>query len=439
MLPQNISSLYIHFPFCSSFCNYCDFYKVPYPTSDHTAYNPQFKSRLMVERYQEYLQSSLSQLKKMHAAFNFKFSPLETLYLGGGSPSLWGEKGAFFIKNFLFDNKLQFNASAKNTNENYEFTLEVNPGIPGGLDSLEQWREVAKVNRLSVGIQTLDENYFPALERKHTLKDVQLLLEYLSTTKFNSEGWNYSVDLLIGLPEERKNKRHKRNIIKELETILSYHPSHISTYILTPKCGYHKKLQRLQRILPTEEEVCQEYLAVSEFLTQKGFIHYEVSNFSLPGRQSKHNLKYWRLESVAALGPSATGLMMFPQSEKRAYRYKWHKWPFKNKDLNCSSFLKREQDIFNHFNGKSKYWAEKLGDEEIWTERVYLLLRTNLGLDPTDFFDEEGYKRFLQLLNIWQEKGYLAENRTTANTAVRLSTKGFLLLDTLMVEICAIK
>ena len=143
---------------------------------------------------------------------------------------------------------------------------------------------------------------------------------------------------------------------------------------------------------------------LSTFLKDRGFNHYEVSNFSLPGKESKHNLKYWSLDSVAALGPSGTG---FLKDAVGGFRYKWNVHDVGIKE-------------------------EALSKRELELERVYLGLRTFKGLDTNEVFNRESDKALNSLVKKWDLLGYL---RSIEKGRVKLSPKGFLLLDSIMDDI----
>ena len=294
--------------------------------------------------------------------------PLETLYIGGGTPSLWGRPGALFLKE-LFAGYGLFGTEGR------EWTLEVNPDS-SSLASLSAFQDLG-LNRFSLGIQAFHQKYLEALDRIHGIEEVKKALSL-----FHSKGLRFSVDIMLGLPFSKGRK-----VVEELKNVLHYGPEHLSLYILTVKKNYpHYKA------LPSEEACEEEYLKASEFLQTQGFIHYEVSNFSRPRCESQHNLRYWRSESVAALGPSAVGFF----SEENI-RYRWR-----------PSYHKANVD------------CETLSDEGRRIEEVYLGLRTTDGIE----------KRFLapSLLEAWRKRGYL---RGLGERAV-LGPRGFLMLDSLM-------
>lgn len=299
-----------------------------------------------------------------------ELSPLETVYLGGGTPSLWGKNGAEFFKKL----KLSLLPEA-------EFTMEIDPGTWSD-ELLQSWKEIG-LNRISIGTQSLDPEFLKIMDRVHGLEDSIRFLE-----KMKRDNWNYSLDFLLAIPFSREKKR---NIRKELDLLLEHSPKHISLYILNARSKY----PHIQHI-PDDEYIRKEYLFVSEYLRSKGFHHYEVSNFALPGFESKHNMKYWEGRSVAALGPTGTGYLSLNSQE--AVRYKW-------------KVSNPEVEI------------EKLGEAELSLEETYLSLRTSTGWKP-----KKPDGKLLRTFESWEKKNY----GTFRNGRIVLSSEGFLMLDSLM-------
>lgn len=366
-MPKNIDSLYLHFPFCSHLCNYCDFYK-KIPLNKAADY----------ESFHNYLRQTYQVHQSLIEEFGYSWAPLKTLYIGGGTPSLWGKEGKIFLENFLKEKSLQFDSEC-------EFTLEVNPGA-WTEEVMSEWRALG-ANRFSLGIQSLEEKMIKYLDRVHTIDDVYKTLEY-----FKKNNLNFSVDFMLGLPYSQENQR---DVIGELKRALSFGPSHFSVYILTVKENY-KHFQNL----PSEEWIEKEFLDVAQFLKENGFIHYEVSNFSMPGKQSKHNLNYWKSETVAALGPSATG---FLKEERIRYKWKPNSFEFEREDLT---------------------------EEEFRLEKIYMAIRSEEGINLSDFSLE-----FELLTLTWKEAGLMIID----NGVVRLTSKGYLLIDSLMNDFFKLK
>jgi len=356
----NATSLYVHVPFCRHLCNYCDFYKVKHSNSAE------------LERFSQFLTSSWLHHKNLLTEQAVVIKSWETIYLGGGTPSLWGEKGALDFANLIKEIP---------TTNNCEFTMEVDPGT-WTENLLKSWQDIG-LNRISVGTQALDEKFLNILDRSHSLDESLNFLNFL-----NQHHWNFSLDFLLGAPFSIENKR---DLKREIDLLLSYGPKHISLYILNARSKY----PHLSAI-PHDDYVRDEYLFVSDYLGSKGFIHYEVSNFALPGFESKHNQKYWRSETVLGLGPSAVGYLNLRSDF--ALRYKW----------------KVSQPTFQ---------LEELKTEEIELEKMYLSLRTLEGM-PLN-------KLPSQVTSSWISQG-LAH---ISGERLILTPKGWVILDSLMDDI----
>lgn len=362
-----IRSLYLHFPFCAHLCNYCDFFKSV----------PQDKEKDF-QGFAQYLEQCNQVHSDLLKKFQYTVEPFETFYIGGGTPSLWFTMGAQTLKEF-------FQKNGWSLSEKVEATLEVNPGgwTREGLDAFRLFG----MNRFSLGIQSLNERFLKILDRYHDLNHVHETLNY-----FNEHQLNFSVDFMLGLPY---SKDYKRDVIGELTEILKYRPKHISLYILTIKSNYVHKDH-----MPDDEWIESEYLKVAEFLAENGFVHYEVSNFAKPGFESKHNLRYWEAETVAALGPSATGFL-----KEQKLRYKWKPYKF-------------------------EFEEEILTESEMEFERIYLNLRCFKGLDTDQYFKtltDEKIQAWQTLIQKWETSGYLK-----SKSPVILNSKGFLIMDSLM-------
>jgi oxygen-independent coproporphyrinogen-3 oxidase len=265
-----------------------------------------------------------------------------------------------------------------------EFTMEVDPGTwkPGMIKS---WRDIG-LNRISIGTQSLDPVFLKIMDRVHSLEETHELLSYCQR-----EQLNFSLDFLLGIPFSKEKNRDIKN---ELDQLLQYGPKHISLYILNARSKYP-----FIDSLPDDEYIREEYLMVSEYLQSKGFKHYEVSNFALPGFESRHNMKYWRGESVAALGPTGTGLL--PLSKNSGVRYKWKV-------------------------SRAEFETEDLGADEMNLEHIYLSLRTSEGWQPKNLT-----LRHEKLFQEWVDR----ELGIFEMGTMRLKPSGFVILDSLMDEL----
>ena len=374
-----VSSLYLHFPFCKHLCNYCDFYK--HKLTDYS----------QILEFEQLLEQSWEVHENLLLQHNANLAELETLYLGGGTPSLWAKAGAIFFKENFIGKRLRLAS-------NCEFTMEVDPGT-WTQDTIDAWRDNG-VNRFSLGVQAYDDRQLEILDRNHRVSDVKKTLEYFQKLKVN-----FSLDFIIGLPEYDGTKRDIRS---ELLNMMDYAPSHFSVYILQTRKNY----PHLSK-LPDDNIQSDQYLEVVELLEANGFNQYEISNFSKSGKESKHNYKYWNYESVAAIGANATGLIV---NGEQATRYQW-------KSLSAG------------------YQIEALDYESWRIEKVYLALRTKKGLDIS--FIVKSYQgknsesvitsKIKKAMQRWRELGYLAkECYLESSSVISLNPRGLLMLDSIM-------
>jgi len=333
-----------------------------------------------LKSFHEYLSESMESHQSFLTANGYKLDNLETIYIGGGTPSLWGSEGILFLRELL--TKYEINLS-----KDLEFTCELNPGSWKS-QSVQQMIDLG-VNRFSIGVQAFDEKLLKALDRIHSLNDVEHTLGVMSGL-----GVNFSIDLMLGLP---KIKNHLRDLEGEVKRLMKYNPGHISSYILTVNKSYiHNK------DIPDEDNIADEYLMFSDLLKNYNFDHYEVSNFSKIGNRSRHNLAYWKSDSVAALGPSATGYLNGGISSQR---YKWK-------------------------TSGASFTTEKIDSAQMALEELYLRLRTNLGTNLLKFLKPSANKKKLfDLLKSWEDSGLL-HNGDIGNLA--LSSKGYLSSDMLL-------
>jgi oxygen-independent coproporphyrinogen III oxidase len=268
------AGIYIHIPFCKSRCSYCDFATDVYRNNES------------VERYV----NALCQEIENYALTNVQASAnlVETLYFGGGTPSLLAAKQLEKIlntlqKHFIFTEKI-------------EFTLEMNPATVT-LEKLQDFKSLG-VNRASFGVQTFDDRALKILARGHDANDVYNTFRLLRQALFD----NISFDLIGGLPNQTlENWEDNLNHALELET------EHLSLYLLEICDGtpLAEQIRSQRQPLPDEELSAKMYEVMVEKVTDFGYEQYEISAFSKPQFQSKHNSKYWLCEPVVAFGVSA--------------------------------------------------------------------------------------------------------------------------------------
>ncbi len=263
-----MAGIYIHIPFCKQACHYCNF---------HFATSLQYKNELIV-----------ALLKEIALQKNYLVNePVDTIYFGGGTPSLCSNEE---IKNIVAALRLSFTVA-----DDAEITLEANPDDITE-EKLADWKTI-DINRLSIGVQSFFEEDLLWMNRAHTAGQAISSLD-LAVKQFD----NITVDLIYGTPQ-MTNEKWKQNVA----TVLSLNIPHLSCYALTvePKTPLEKmiKLQKSDNINPDKQS--EQFLLLMEWMEQAGYEQYEISNFAKPGWRSRHNSSYWRSKNYLGLGPSA--------------------------------------------------------------------------------------------------------------------------------------
>ncbi len=258
------AGLYVHFPFCEAKCPYCHFYSVPWTAAGGLTW--------------------LGGLEREAASVPDPGLGFDTIYIGGGTPSLLGGSDVAAVRDIV---------RARFPLEIGEFTLEANPCA--GEDALfEGWRE-AGVTRLSVGAQSFDDDILAVLGRRYTAAEALGFCRSARRAGFDA----LAVDLMIGVPGETPGA-----VDRTLEALLSIGPDHVSAYFLENVEGL-PLAKALERHPVDEDAAVESYERVRTALEAAGLARYEISNFARPGKECRHNLKYWRYEPYIGLGPSA--------------------------------------------------------------------------------------------------------------------------------------
>ncbi|MCB1026029.1 MAG: radical SAM family heme chaperone HemW [Acidobacteria bacterium] len=267
---MNNAGIYIHIPFCKSRCSYCDFATDVYRDNDS------------VERYVSALVTEITNSELQIT------SRVETIYFGGGTPSLLSSNQ---LEKILFAIRQRFEFET-----NIEFTLEMNPATVS-LEKLRDFKSLG-VNRASFGVQTFDDRALKILARGHDSHDARSTFALLRDAGYE----NISFDLIGGLPNQTL-----KDWEKNLDEALALDPEHLSLYLLeihesTPLA---EQIRSQRQPLPDEDLAGEMYELMVEKVGAGGFDQYEISNFSKPGYESKHNNKYWLCEPVFGFGVSA--------------------------------------------------------------------------------------------------------------------------------------
>lgn len=268
---NKIEAIYIHIPFCDHICTYCDFYKM-------------IAKDTLKEKYIKYLIKELELKNKI-----YDFSDIKTIYIGGGTPSS--------IKTYLLKELFIKIKELINLDKISEYTFEANPcDISYDLAKL---LKKYQINRISLGVQSLNNKKLSILGRNHTKKEVINAINILQ----NSKIYNINADIIYGIGNE------KFNLIKrDLKILSRMNLTHFSTYslILEQKTILSQKLAKNEFKLMNEEKEKKIYYQIIKYLQKKGYYQYEISNFSKPNFESTHNLTYWNNEHYLGIGANAS-------------------------------------------------------------------------------------------------------------------------------------
>lgn len=265
---KNNVGIYVHVPFCAAKCAYCDFYSVTGKP----------------ELWDNYVTRMIADLQQQ-AAFCENWT-VDTIYFGGGTPSLLGGDRLSTLLQAIYQ--------YYTVQPDAEITVEANPDSMTD-DFLTTTRAVG-VNRLSMGIQSADDDMLRAIGRIHTFQQAKDAFFRARQAGFD----NLSVDLMYALPGQTVEQ-----LAQSMDALLELHPEHLSCYGLTLEP--HTPLGRQNPVLPNEDTQADMYLMLCRKMAQAGFEHYEISNFAKPGCRSRHNSRYWQQAPYLGFGPGAHG------------------------------------------------------------------------------------------------------------------------------------
>jgi oxygen-independent coproporphyrinogen III oxidase len=368
---------YLHLPFCAERCGYCSFNTAPYEPG-------------AMDRFLSALCGEIDLVAGLPWAAG---TTLHTVFVGGGTPSLATEEQMAAVLEGL---RRRFSLAP-----GAEITVECNPESVSRR-RLEGYRR-AGVNRISLGVQSLDDRILPRLNRLHSARQAHQAFEAARQAGFD----NISADLIYGLPG-LDGPVWERTV----RDMLGWEPDHFSAYALTLDEGSLWHAAGVTE-LPDEDEITGQYWALTRLAREAGYEHYEVSNYARPGRRSAHNQIYWHAEEYLALGPGAAGFLgdVRYTNVKPVERY-------------CTLVERFAAPVAAH---------EVLTARQRIAERLILGLRLVDGI-PTAWLDERirlEPGRLPALLTAWRRRGLLVEDGGRA----RLTEEGFLLSDALFVEL----
>jgi oxygen-independent coproporphyrinogen-3 oxidase len=380
------ASLYIHIPFCVSHCDYCDFYSEVVPSRGRGASD-------LIDRFTHLLCTELDIVLDRYA-----LDMVPTLYIGGGTPSVLGRNGLAKLLDHL--------ASGMNRWPD-EVTVEANPESVD--ESLFIMLKDRGVHRLSLGIQSLQEAPRRAVNRSGTVVQCFAALE-LAERLFPEA---FSVDLMAGLPFQTQ-----AGLCKDIDHILAAGATHVSLYslILEETTPLARNVRSGKIPLPPEEEAEEIWLAGRAALTRKGLFPYEVSNFAKPGYESRHNMRYWRMENWIGCGPGASSTII-TETTGTGIRY--------TNRPNLEAYLSWSGEGF-------PAWDEEVLDRDtLLKESLMMGFRTIYGPDEQLFegrFHQSIESLIPETLRIWEHQGFLQDRR------LALNSEGLLLLNSFLVD-----
>ncbi|MDB8641942.1 radical SAM family heme chaperone HemW [Streptococcus australis] len=363
------TSAYVHIPFCTQICYYCDFSKV-------------FIKNQPVDAYLEHL---------IQETRSYEIGKLRTLYIGGGTPTALSAQQLAYLLTEL--------PKVMDLSGVEEFTIEANPGDldPDKIAVLKD----SQVNRVSLGVQTFDNKMLKKIGRSHQEQDIYDNIRHLKQAGFD----NISIDLIYALPGQTMDQV-KENVAKAIDLDIP----HMSLYslILENHTVFMNRMRRGKLPLPKEELEAEMFEYIIEELEKAGFEHYEISNFSKPGFESCHNLVYWDNAEYYGLGAGASGYV-------DGIRYKNH-GPIRH-------YLEAVEA------GKARITEEHLTLEEKMEEELFLGLRKKTGVSKARFEEKFGVsfdQRYGQVVASLTEQGLLVPD----DKQVRMTKRGLFLGDT---------
>ncbi|HEO2827831.1 TPA: oxygen-independent coproporphyrinogen III oxidase [Streptococcus agalactiae] len=363
------TSAYVHIPFCTQICYYCDFSKV-------------FIKSQPVDAY---LQALIREFR------SYDITELRTLYIGGGTPTS--------ISAVQLDYLLTELSRDLNLNTLEEFTIEANPGDLT-VDKIEVLQKSA-VNRVSLGVQTFNDKHLKRIGRSHNEAQIYSTIDALKTAGFQ----NISIDLIYALPGQTMD-----DVRSNVAKALSLNIPHLSLYslILEHHTVFMNKMRRGKLHLPTEDLEAEMFEYIISEMERNGFEHYEISNFTKPGFESRHNLMYWDNVEYYGVGAGASGYL-------DGIRYR-NRGPIQH-------YLKGVSE------GNARLSEEVLSKNEMMEEELFLGLRKKEGVSIGKFEQKFGTsfeKRYGQIVQELQSDGLLKEN----NGFIQMTKKGLFLGDT---------
>ena len=376
-IKQQMAGIYIHIPFCKQRCSYCAFYST-------TLYN-------IRERYVDALCKEIAMRKEYAGG-----APIETIYLGGGTPSTLSMEQLKRICDTVY--------AAYQVSPAPEVTIECNPDdlTPDFLAQLK----VLPFNRISMGVQSFNDTQLKRLGRRHDAAKARQAVANARTAGYS----NISIDLIFALPGSTIDEWEH-----DLESAIALRPDHLSAYNLTYEEGtpMHRALERGDFTELSEEDNITQFQMLISRLKEAGYRHYEISNFALPGRESRHNSSYWNDTPYIGCGAAA------------------HSYNGTSRQWNIADI---QEYIKGIENGNPVFEIEELTEEERYNDTILTRLRTAEGI-PLEWMKKKFGKRLNDYMQSAAEKEIAFGNLKAENGHLSLSEKGIFISDAVIREL----
>lgn len=368
-----MNGVYIHIPFCKSKCPYCDFYSYIGNCNEQ----------------KEYVSAVLDEITTLRRSGDYVKNGFQadTLYIGGGTPSVLPPED---LTRIITAARNRFGIG-----ENAEITVECNPS--SDIEALLPCFRKSGVNRVSLGMQSAVDVERRALGRSADKSRLANVIELLKNNGIE----NISLDIMLGIPLQTQ-----KSLEETLNFAIKCKVTHISAYILKIEDGTFFDLHRDRYDFPDDDTVCDFYNQCADTLENAGFSHYEISNFALPGFESRHNTKYWLGEEYLGIGAAAHSFV----GKKR--------FLFKN---DTQSFIRGDKPIFDGNGGDAQ-------------EEIMLRLRLKEGLNLSDLKQKHGFdaaKNITKKAPLFEKQGFVNFDGKTLS----LTRKGFLVSNSIIAEL----
>lgn len=375
-------SIYIHWPYCLSKCPYCDF-------NSHVS-----KEKIDQDQYSSLIKKELDHYSEVMNSKN-----ISSIFFGGGTPSLMDPSVVYEILNHI-EKKFKFDAKT-------EITLEANP-TSVELDKFRHYSDFG-INRVSIGVQSLNDIDLKKLGRNHTSKEAIRAIE-IAHQYFNS----ISIDLIYSRPGQKINEWKA-----ELLQALALGTHHISLYQLTiePKTTYEKLFKSGKLILPNEELSRELYLLTESVCKDYSLFKYELSNFSKKGHESIHNLNYWNSGEWVGVGPGAHSRIENKDGERISI---------------INEYDPRKWQEYVKMSGFSSIKKQNLSQENICDEYILMSMRTSKGMSVNKYIDLGGHLDKTKLKSL-TAGGYIKVNKNT--NYLQITSKGSIISDYIISEL----